>query len=394
MKTKNLLQLIVLILLFLTGCNKNENPLQVQATLQDKSYSLKSASLNGKYIVVFKDDAGLAGSDRQTRNGRIRERAHGLLNKHSVASDIEDVYESVLQGFTAKMTLEQAKKLSADGTIKSVEPDQVIALSPIEMECKAGPKITRQQTIPWGVRRVGGVGRATKKTAWIIDTGIDLTHPDLNVDVYRSATFLGPKTTPDDENGHGTHVAGIIAAKNNRIGVAGVAAGAKVVSVRVLDRKGNGTVSAVISGINYVAANAGQGDVANMSLGGGISDALDEAVINASSKVIFVLAAGNDADNASNYSPGRVNCPNVYTISAMDKGDKWAYFSNFGNPPVDYCAPGVDIYSTYKGGRYAFMTGTSEAAPHVAGLLLLGLVNTDGYVRNDPDENPDPIAHR
>jgi subtilisin family serine protease len=131
-----------------------------------------------------------------------------------------------------------------------------------------------------------------------------------------------------------------------------------------------------------------------MSLGGGVSDALDLAVLNASGKVEFALAAGNEADDANNHSPARVNGPNIYTVSAMWDGDRWVSFSNYGNPPVDYCAPGVYIYSTYKDGGYATLSGTSMAAPHVAGLLLLGRIHTDGYVTGDPDGNADPIAHR
>jgi subtilisin family serine protease len=390
MKRNNVSFLIALLLVTLAGCVKTDNQFQ----LQDESSSLKSASINEKYIVVMKNDAELTRSDFQTRNGKVREKGNGLLKKHAVAGDIEEVYESAIQGFTVRMSFDQAKKLFAEDNVKMVEADKVIALSPFEMNRKHEPNESHQQLIPWGIKRVGGAGRGNDKTAWIIDTGIDLNHPDLNVDFYRSASFLGRKTTPNDDNGHGTHVAGIIGAKDNRIGVVGVAAGAKLVSVRVLDRQGNGTISGVIAGLNYVAANGERGDVANMSLETGISTALDDAVLNASAKVKFVLAAGNDSDNANNYSPCRVNGPNIYTVSAMDKGDQWAYFSNFGNPPIDYCSPGVDICSTYKDGDYATMSGTSMAAPHVAGLLLLGAIKTDGYVKHDPDGIPDPIAHR
>jgi subtilisin family serine protease len=176
--------------------------------------------------------------------------------------------------------------------------------------------------------------------------------------------------------------------------VVGVAAGATVVSVRVLNRQGSGTTSGVIAGVNYVAEAAAQGDVANMSLGGGISEALDNAVIAASAKVKFAIAAGNESMDANLSSPARANGNNIYTVSAMRQGDIWASFSNYGNPPVDYCAPGVYIFSTYKNGGYATLSGTSMAAPHVAGLLLLGRISTDGYVSGDPDGNADPIAHR
>ena len=132
-----------------------------------------------------------------------------------------------------------------------------------------------------------------------------------------------------------------------------------------------------------------------MSLGGGVYTPIDDAVKNLGTAGIKVaLAAGNESDDANNHSPARANGTNLYTVSSMATGDVWSYFSNYGNPPVDYCAPGSSIYSTYKGGAYATMSGTSMAAPHVCGLLLLGTPKTDGYVSGDPDGNPDPIAHK
>ncbi len=131
-----------------------------------------------------------------------------------------------------------------------------------------------------------------------------------------------------------------------------------------------------------------------MSLGGGVSSTLDNAVIAASNTgVKFALAAGNESDDAANHSPARANGPNIFTISAMDINDNFASFSNFG-AGVDFAAPGVSILSTWKGGGYNTISGTSMATPHVCGLLLLGNVGTDGFVKNDPDGNPDPIAHR
>jgi len=387
MKKKILFLPIALIVLALAGCQKNDDQFQVQVD----SLNLKSASVNNKYIVVLSDDAVLAKSDLQTRKDKVTAKAFGLLKKYEIPGEIEEVYETALQGFTVKMAPGQAKKLALDSNVKIVEADKVISLSPINATGKPTP-VTPVQSTPWGITRVGGGISGVGKTAWIIDTGIDLNHPDLTVDIARSRTFLGVKTTPEDQNGHGTHVAGTIAAMDNKLGVIGVAAGATVVSVRVLDRKGSGYTSGIIAGVDYVAANGVSGEVANMSLGGGISTALDNAVITASAKVKFALAAGNESDDAENHSPARADGPNIYTVSAMDNLDKWAYFSNYGSH-VDYCAPGVYIYSTYKDGGYATLSGTSMSAPHVAGLLLIGKIKDDGVVQNDPDGNPDPIAH-
>ena len=226
----------------------------------------------------------------------------------------------------------------------------------------------------------------------VLDPGIQLDHPDLNVDVARSRTFLG-KGGPGDENGHGTHVAGTIAARDNTIGVIGVAPGAPVVAVRVLDRRGSGSVSGVVAGVDYVAQNGRPGDVANMSLGGGVSTTLDNAVIAAASGgVRFALAAGNERDDANNHSPARANGPNVYTVSSFAIGDNWSSFSNYGNPPVDYAEPGSSIKSTWTGSGYNTISGTSMATPHLAGILLQGAVGNGGRVNGDPDGNPDVIG--
>jgi subtilisin family serine protease len=359
-------------------------------------FEVNNASVKDKYIVVLHDDEDVKKMNLEDRKESVRGRAAGLLKKNGVNQGIEDIYETALQGFTARMSERQMKKLLEDPAIKRIEPDRIITLAKPTKPSPDPPA----QTTPWGITRVRGGASGAGKVAWVIDSGIDLKHPDLHVDEGRSRQFISnlPRVTPNDENGHGTHVAGTIAAKNNDIGVIGVAADATVVSVRVLDRSGSGTLSGVINGVNYVAANGVAGEVANMSLGGGISTSLDEAVLNASANVKFVLAAGNSSKDVSTTSPARVNGPNVYTISAMGENDIWASFSNFG-AGVDYCAPGVRVYSTYKDGGYNTLSGTSMAAPHVAGILLLGNIciekdNEDKVISviGDPDGKPDPIA--
>lgn len=394
MKRLKLLTFVFLAGTMFYGCSEKDNLFPVD---QQESLTLKSASVNGngKYIVVLKEDAGIANADVGSRNSQVKAKAYGLLKKNGITEEVEEVYGTVLQGFALKMAPGQAKKLALDEDVKYIEPDQLVTLSPIEMEGgKPGGGTTQPaQSTPWGIIRVGGGLNTTTNTAWIIDTGIDYTHPDLNVDTNRSKTFVSRTANANDDNGHGSHVAGTIAARNNTIGVVGVAPGATLVAVKVLDKRGSGAYSSVIAGVDYVGANGVAGDVANMSLGGPISQALDDAVFKASAKVKFSLAAGNESDDANNHSPARVNGGNIYTVSAMSDGDKWAYFSNFGNPPVDYCAPGVSIKSTWKSGGYNTISGTSMAAPHVAGLLLLGSVKTNGFVTGDPDGKPDPIAH-
>jgi subtilisin family serine protease len=304
------------------------------------------------------------------------------------------IREHAARGFDAVIPPSALAMVRSDPRVLIVQEDGIVTLRlPREVARPGGGG--GGQTTPWGITRVGGAGDGTGKTAWIIDTGIDLDHPDLNTSRACHVNFTTGQTA-DDGNGHGTHVAGTVAAKNNGQDVVGVAANAYVCAVRVLGNSGSGQWSWVINGINYVAANGANGDVANMSLGASGSNAtLEKAVTDAAAKGIkFVLAAGNDGAHASGFTPARVNGANIYTISAVNSSNCMASWSNYGNPPVDYAAPGVSILSTRKGGGTTTMSGTSMAAPHVAGVLLLGSIRGDGTASCDPDGNPDPIAHR
>jgi subtilisin family serine protease len=337
----------------------------------------------GSYICVFKNNVS-RGSVQGEANRAAQ--AEGAQLKH--------VYTTALRGFAVNASEQGVAHMKANNpNIEYCEQDQVVTAGQFRSMAAPGGSVQPAQETPWGIARVGGGAAGNFATAWIIDTGIDFTHPDLNVDTARSRTFLGGNSTPADQNGHGTHVAGTIAAKDNTIGVIGVAPGAPVVAVRVLDRRGSGSNSGVIAGVDYVAQNGRPGDVANMSLGGGVSTALDSAVVNAAAGgVRFALAAGNETDNANNHSPGRANGPNVYTVSAFSVGDNWASFSNYGNPPIDYAEPGVSIKSTWLNGGYNTISGTSMATPHLAGLLLAGAVRSGGTVNGDPAAPADTIG--
>ncbi|MEJ2163310.1 MAG: S8 family peptidase [Robiginitalea sp.] len=327
-----------------------------------------------------------------------------LFGKSNLAADnIKRVYGYAIEGFAAVLNEEQLQELGSDPRVRSIEQDYLIILAPPPGKGPGGGGDdggggTDSQEVPYGIARVnGGASYTGQNVAWVLDSGIDLDHEDLNVDASRGFNaFTRGKDggSTDDGNGHGTHVAGTIAALDNTVGVIGVAAGATVVPVKVLDSRGSGSYSGVIGGVDYVGQNGNQGDVANMSLGGPVSSALDAAVLAASSNVYFVLAAGNESTDANNSSPARANGNNIYTISAMDSSDNFASFSNYG-PAVDFCAPGVGIKSAWKGGGYRTISGTSMAAPHVAGLRLLGNIGTDGFVNGDPDGDgvdADPIA--
>lgn len=373
------------LLVFVFSCQQEENLTKQEASKSDNI-------VPGQYVVVLKKSTNkaLAQLNYQEKVQFVKQEA---MQMGLEESSVLHAYGSAIHGFAAQLSDNQLASLKNNDRVDYILPDKVVSLGDVKITGKPA-KDPPAETIPYGILRVG-YGDGTGKTAWIIDTGIDFDHPDLNVDVARSAVFTRDKSA-DDNNGHGSHVAGTVAAIDNNIGVVGVAAGASVVAVKVLDRRGSGYMSWIIAGVDYVKANANPGDAANMSLGGSAYQALDDAVIAlANSGVYVALAAGNETDDANNHSPARANAPNIWTISAMDANDNFAYFSNYGNPPVDFCMPGVDVYSTFKDGGYQTYSGTSMASPHMCGVLLMtnGNPKIDGYVNGDPDGNPDPIGH-
>lgn len=255
------------------------------------------------------------------------------------------------------------------------------------------------QTLPWGVDRVEGdiawatsTGDAVKVA--VIDTGIDLAHPDLVARVDGGFNAINPARSYTDDNGHGTHVAGTIAAAANEIGVVGVAPGADLYAVKVLDKTGSGWVSDIIEGIQWAIDN--HMDVINMSLGSSsYSSAFDTACQKAiDAGVVIVAAAGNSGPGSDTVGyPAKF--ARVIAVSATDRSDTIASFSSVG-PAVDLAAPGVGIYSTYKGQTYATLSGTSMASPHVAGVVALVLKTSVGSDDADHDGvwDPSEVQHR
>ncbi|MEX0647897.1 MAG: S8 family peptidase [Balneolaceae bacterium] len=399
---KKLSILVILIAVIGFGCdNITESSLSDEEPLTEKSDD-SGQIIDGSYIVVFHKDKAKTPDPIDVQQMRDNVLANASISEDKVTA----VYNRALHGFAADLTEEELQKIMEDSRVDYVEPDRVVTLAPPCGTPNGGPceddgdgDNDGSQATPWGIDRVGGATTYTgSNSAWVIDTGIQLDHPDLNVDANRSAVFVtrGPGSgSPDDGNGHGTHVAGTIAAIDNDIDVIGVAAGAITVAVKVLDDRGSGQYSWVIAGVDYVASNASSGDVANLSLGGPTSDALDDAIRNAADEgIFFSIAAGNDSADANDYSPARVEYNNVYTISATDSDDVFAYFSNFSNPPIEFAAPGVSVLSTWTNSGTNTISGTSMAAPHAAGVLLVtgGNASSDGTASNDPDGTADPIV--
>ena len=405
----------VLASFFFYSCTQDQGIKVEEAEFTEIDANFDARAIEGQYIIVYNTKVVGDVSTKYPENyNKAQEEMVDLtkkvLSNASIKSaEIMKVYSKTLSGATVKLTKAQVEQLKGSREIAYIEQDRIVTFAPPCGTPNGGPcepqpapeptptePGTSTQETPYGILRVKGVTNYTgTNVAWVVDTGIDLDHPDLNVDATRgfnAFTSGRDGNSTDDGNGHGSHVAGTIAAKNNTFGVIGVAPGAIVIPVKVLDSRGSGAYSGVIAGVEHVGAKGKSGDVANLSLGGPVSQALDDAVLAASKLGIkFALAAGNESADANNSSPARVNGTNIFTISAMDSANKWAYFSNFGNPPVDYAAPGVSVKSTWKDGGYNTISGTSMAAPHAAGVLLLGAARTDGTVSGDPDGNADPI---
>lgn len=249
------------------------------------------------------------------------------------------------------------------------------------------------QCRPWGITRVNGGTEVSGKRAWIIDSGIDMDHPDLRINQSLSRNFVSGESSPEDLNGHGTHVAGTVGAINNNIGVIGVAPGVEVVAIRVMNAGGSGNLSDIFAGIDYVGANASSNDVANLSIGleyypiQEVADIIKELALTCK----VVIAAGNESLNTNYSLLSRIRENNVYVVSSITRTDDiFSSFSNYGNS-VTHAAPGSEILSTYLNGGYGVLSGTSMAAPHVTGMLLVGGMYISGKAQNDPDGRPDPI---
>lgn len=351
-----------------------------------------------QYIVVLRDSVANPGGVADELAS-----AHGLT--------LGQKYSHALKGFAAHVPAGRLAALEKDPRVAFVSADRVInVLGKGGSSGKPGNSTPPPpQVVPTGVARLQAAGLANRGAGVnvaVIDTGIDLTHPDLAANIVGGKNCLSGHSYADG-NGHGTHVSGTIAALDNSQGVVGIAPQAKLWSVRVLDNNGSGSWSSVICGIDFVTseapANGGPITLANMSLGGaGTSDnncgntnndALHQALCRSrDAGVTYVVAAGNDGADASLSVPAAYDDA-VITVSALADSDgaagglgaatsygaddTFASFSNYGSV-VDLAAPGVNIYSTYKGGTYATMSGTSMATPHVTGAAALYLAAHPG----------------
>jgi subtilisin family serine protease len=340
----------------------------------DKFLRMGNSAIPGRYIVVLDLDAAGRTGDLFTA-ARI---TSDLTNTYGgVATDI---YAYALNGFSAEMSEEQALKLSADPRVKFVEEDSVIEAT------------TTQTNPPWGLDRIGQRDLPLNQSysytrtgagvnVYIIDTGIRRTHTQFGGRALVGFDSVGDGQNTNDCNGHGTHVSGTVGGSTY-----GVAKGVRLFAVRVLNCSGSGSNSGVIAGVNWVTANHISPAVANMSLGGSASTALDTAVNNSiNSGVTYAIAAGNANANASNSSPGRVAA--AITVGSSTMSDARSSFSNFGSV-VDIFAPGSGILSAWVTSNTATATlsGTSMAAPHVAGVAAR-------FLQSNPSASPAAVRN-
>ncbi|MFF7884930.1 S8 family peptidase [Streptomyces sp. NPDC007896] len=315
-------------------------------------------AVKDSYIVTLKKGAGLKAASSEGK---------GLISAYG--GTVKKTYGAALNGYTATLSAGEARRLAADPAVATVEQNQTVRLTD-----------TTQSSAPWGLDRVdqtslplsgtytypdtagGGV------TAYVIDTGVRITHSQISGRASYGYDAVDGDSTAQDGNGHGTHVATTIAGSTY-----GVAKKAKIVAVRVLDNSGSGTTAGVIAGIDWVTSNHSGPSVANMSLGGGASTSLDNAVANSiASGVTYAVAAGNNGASASSYSPARVGA--AITVGATTSTDAKASYSNYGSV-LDVFAPGSSITAGWNTSDTATNTisGTSMATPHVAGAAAVYL---------------------
>jgi subtilisin family serine protease len=318
-------------------------------------YADSATAIRGRYIVVFKAGA---------KQGNM---ATAVDAARSLGAKVDYQYSAVLKGFAARLPKRALNSLIHNPNVKYIEADQVVRLDATQTGATWGLDRIDQRALPLNgtyIYNYTGAG----VTAYIIDTGILASHTEFGGRASVGTDTVGDGRNGVDCNGHGTHVAGTIGGATY-----GVAKGVSLVAVRVLNCQGSGTNSGVIAGVDWVARNAKKPAVANMSLGGSASTALDTSVKNAiTAGVVFSIAAGNSNKNACNYSPARV--PTAITVGATTSTDARASYSNYGTC-LDLFAPGSSIKSAWIGSNTATNTisGTSMATPHVAGVTALYL---------------------
>lgn len=362
------------------------------------SFNNATGQEGGRKIVVFDGTLNEPARERLIANhGGVKVKDLFLINASVV----------LLPSKASEKALEQRPGvLRVDDDVFVSIPNPVIASAKPEGKGKPAPAPQLSQVLPWGIDRVDAdlvwlIGNtADPVKVAVVDTGISKDHPDLSDNLKGGVNFVFQKGAVDpngwnDDNGHGSHVAGIVGAANNTIGVVGAAPMVDLYAVKVLDRRGSGYLSDVISGIEWAKNNGMQ--VINMSLGTASDiQSFHDAVAAAYNAGLVVVAAAGNSGAAVSYPAAY---PEVIAVSATDSNNNLASFSSRG-PEVDLAAPGVSVYSTYKGTGYATLSGTSMASPHVAGSAALvlntpvGTYDANANGKWDPSEVQQKLQDR
>lgn len=354
-------------------------------------------AIEGQYIVVFNEEfveeqTGVliaTQNDDDVNNNEINVASKKRARRSAIMKTSEDFsyshnarvkrnFHAALPGFVANMSEESVQDLLEDERIAYIEQDQIVQANVTQSNATWGLDRIDQSDLPLNssyTYNLNGSG----VDAYIIDTGIYSRHSNLGGRVRSGFTAFNDGNGTEDCDGHGTHVAGTVGSSTY-----GVAKNVNLIPVRVLDCEGGGTNSGVIAGVEWVIDNASGPSLANMSLGGGNSTALDNAVQKGiDAGITFVVAAGNDTANACSGSPNKV--PDALTIASSTSGDVLSSFSNFGSC-IDMIAPGSNITSTWYTGGFETISGTSMAAPHVAGVVAQ-------YLQANPSASPAQVEY-
>lgn len=392
----------LLLIALLFGCSKSIDPLTPfeqnagnnKSAIQDSAMNVQRIPIkigepnnnpSLRKIVVLKT---FTSSDVRNISAKVKAQGGTFIKRLPLVKGIVIVLPETASDKARKALLRNVNVIRIDDdVIISASPKPVKPPKPD----KPG-KTPPPEEIPWGIDRIDAdeiwfenTGEGIK--VGILDTGINIDHPDLAANFMGGINFVNPKKTCNDDNGHGTHVAGTVAAISNEIGVIGVAPKAHLYAVKVLDRSGSGYLSDLIDGLDWCIKNDIK--VVNMSLGTTADiQSFHEAITNAYNHGITLVAA------AGNEYPGPVNYPAAYSktiaVSAINESDQMAYFSCTGEE-IDLAAPGVNILSTYKRGGYKILSGTSMATPHVTGVAALVLKESPGL---SPDEVKSTLKRR
>ncbi|MFK4105723.1 S8 family peptidase [Streptomyces sp. NPDC019531] len=324
-------------------------------------------AVKDSYIVTLKTD---------TRAGSTK----GKAVAKRYGAEVTRTYKKALNGYATEMSETEAKRLAADPAVASVTQNKTVHITDTQTSPTWGLDRIDQADLPLDSSYTYPDSAGSGVTAYIIDTGVRITHTDFGGRASYGYDAIDDDSTADDGNGHGTHVAGTVAGSTY-----GVAKSANIVAVRVLDDDGSGTTDQVVAGIDWVTENAQFPAVANMSLGGDADSVLDAAVANSiAAGITYAVAAGNDNTTASSNSPARVST--AITVGASTSADARASYSNYGSV-LDLFAPGSSITSTYNTSNSATATlsGTSMASPHVCGAAAV-------YLGENPSATPAQVS--